>query len=311
MKKALVALGLTLALPSAWGVDYECKQLANPVTLDNPFIMPGGINKAAKVAGFFIDAGNLSHGFVYDGQTKAYQANLDAPGAENGTVATGINDNGLIVGYYTDFMLTVHGFAYDGLAYKILDMPNSSATYPQGLNKLGVVVGDYRKADGSIHGFIYNGTGFTSFDAAVGAFSTTLTDINDRGELAGYFQATPTASERGFFKYGSTPKAGDYTLDANNGVSMSSAAVGLNNDRQLVGDYRDKQGGFHSFVGTSLAPLDSICGFAVYDLDGISSNGDLVGRYFDAQGGLHAFIANPLFKRKKSAWKRALFNSAF
>jgi probable HAF family extracellular repeat protein len=57
---------------------------------------------------------------VKDGATYT---TFDAPGANNGTFASGINDAGQIVGFFEDSSGLVHGFLKDGATYTTLDVP--------------------------------------------------------------------------------------------------------------------------------------------------------------------------------------------
>src|SRR5436190_1345612 len=83
-------------------------------TLDDPLgprdTIAQGINDAGQIVGYYFDAGNHQHGFLYSG---GIYITLDDPSATNGTFAYGINNAGQIVGSYNDgsgahgFLLTI------------------------------------------------------------------------------------------------------------------------------------------------------------------------------------------------------------
>ena len=68
-----------------------------------------------NVVGYYVDAGNVSHGFLYNGTTFT---TLDDPnagqGAGQGTNVTAVSGNN-VVGYYQDASGVEHGFLYQPL----------------------------------------------------------------------------------------------------------------------------------------------------------------------------------------------------
>ena len=70
------------------------------------------INTAGAIAGSFIDASNVVHGFLR--ARNGVITTFDAPGAGTGpllgTFVTSINPEGMITGYYLDASGTIHGF---------------------------------------------------------------------------------------------------------------------------------------------------------------------------------------------------------
>ncbi|MGB7821562.1 MAG: hypothetical protein WBL22_05150, partial [Candidatus Sulfotelmatobacter sp.] len=64
------------------------------------------------IAGYYIDANNVNHGFLRtpDGTFTTFDA-LDAgTGAFQGTTSSSINSEGAITGYYIDASDVYHGF---------------------------------------------------------------------------------------------------------------------------------------------------------------------------------------------------------
>src|SRR5205823_5520934 len=75
----------------------------------------GNINRSGEIAGFYVDASGVNHGFVR--ASNGTLLTFDAPGAgSSGGQGTFIpfgcclNDNGEIAGFYTDASRVNHGF---------------------------------------------------------------------------------------------------------------------------------------------------------------------------------------------------------
>ncbi len=156
---------------------------------------PVAINDLGKVAGYFIAAGPLVHGFVRE--VSGTISLFDVPGA-TATVPAAMNLFGAITGTWTD-AAGVHGFLRDlfNLIFPF-DVPGSSrgTTTPVSINVGGVIVGTYSDVNG-VHGFRRTPYAhFTTLDfpgAPTGqncgsnGCGTYPTDINDAGEITGYY----------------------------------------------------------------------------------------------------------------------------
>ena len=68
--------------------------------------------------------------------------------------------------------------------------PARPQTLRHGINNRGQVVGGYLDAEGRPHGFLWDKGRFTTIDVP-GAVATQATDINDRGEMVGFFGDDP------------------------------------------------------------------------------------------------------------------------
>src|SRR5271169_1243678 len=99
-----------------------------------------GINNGGTVAGFFVDSGGATHGYLLVGTTFTQ---LDYPGSTL-TQAFGINNNGEVVGIYNDASNVQHGFTYKGGIWTTVDDPlGIGSTLINGLNDKGQLVGFY------------------------------------------------------------------------------------------------------------------------------------------------------------------------
>jgi len=103
---------------------------------------PRQINNKGQVAGGYIAAGGIQHGFVLKGKNLI---TFDAPGAVGVTTAEGINDSGQVSGLYTDGSGNRHAFVYDIRTgeFTAIDPGNgSTAQEAWGINNAGLVVFD-------------------------------------------------------------------------------------------------------------------------------------------------------------------------
>lgn len=158
-------------------------EAANYTTL-NADTIPSSINSSGSVAGNFVDASGIQHGFVWINGTYTF---FDPAGSTE-TFANGINDTGTITGFWLDASLNAHGFIRDaaGAIASFDAVSGARRTYGWSINKRGDVGGDYfgpsgwaaftRRADGQVISF-----------SVPGAASTSGANINDKDEIGGYY----------------------------------------------------------------------------------------------------------------------------
>jgi probable HAF family extracellular repeat protein len=99
-----------------------------------------GINDAGMTCGFYVDAQQVTHGFIQQGANFTI---LNYPGGTS-TSAFGINNSGLVVGTWTDASGASHGFVYtqSNGNWQSIDDPNGiGTTIVNGVNDNGVLVG--------------------------------------------------------------------------------------------------------------------------------------------------------------------------
>jgi len=162
--------------------------------------VPESINDAGAVTGHYIDARDVTHGFVRSPGGK-FTA-LDAPGASStaafgyGTLPESINDAGAITGHYGDANGLYHGFLRSpGGKFTTFDAPGAAiGTLPRSINAGGAITGHYGDANGLYHGFLRSSDGkITTFDApgagtgAGSGFGTFPESINDAGAITGHY----------------------------------------------------------------------------------------------------------------------------
>ncbi|HUH85980.1 MAG TPA: hypothetical protein VLX85_15330 [Stellaceae bacterium] len=164
-----------------------------------------GINDVDQAAGFWTDNNGHEHGFVVALNTAdlASSTFVEIPPASfPGAVATqasDINDAGNVCGFWTDANGNNHGFfGHLGERYATfsVSIPGQVATSTSvfGCNNENEIVGSYSDVRGNVHGFIWTGRQFQQYDApgssqtaAFGVSRTFLNDINDRGDILGFF----------------------------------------------------------------------------------------------------------------------------
>jgi probable HAF family extracellular repeat protein len=109
-----------------------------------------GINDYSDVAGNYVDATGVRHGFLL---SRGSYTTLDPAGSVL-TVAEGVNNNGVVVGLYLDASGVQHGFVWTHGTYTTVDAPRSLATGIYSINALGEIVGTYDDLAGVGHGFV-------------------------------------------------------------------------------------------------------------------------------------------------------------
>ncbi len=123
-----------------------------------------GFNQWGVIAGSYLDASNVFHGFLRNPDGKF--VTFEAPGADttpnsyNGTgcfsdCPVGLNDSGEITGSYWDSNSIQHGFLRnpDG-TFVTIDPLGSVGTQPEAINDAGAVVGYYVDSNNVYHGFL-------------------------------------------------------------------------------------------------------------------------------------------------------------
>ncbi len=193
------------------------------------------------IKGFrFLAICTISIAFASITSAQSY-AQVDYPGA----IATGLNGGpnlqGTSVGSYTDTSGAIHGFTLTAKGvFTAFDPPGSIDTVPNFINLQGVIVGEYLDSHSVSHGFILD-EGEYKFVNVTGAAGTSLTGINDLGEISGSTCSEPACgltgnpniphsflrSTKGAFTFFDPPGA---ISSAPSTVSLLGAIVGVYTD---------------------------------------------------------------------------------
>src|SRR5579872_4977390 len=159
-------LSLCLLVAPRVRAQYSYTTLNDPLGVNGTYVYGVSGN---DMVGYYLDAGGIGHGFIYDGSTYT---TLNDPSATQGTFAYDISGN-LIVGQYNDGS-GQHGFEYNLNTGSYTTLPVPANTAGSGISG-NTVVGGYQP--GSIsHGFIYDGTTYSTLD--IGTGGTTLNSVS-------------------------------------------------------------------------------------------------------------------------------------
>jgi len=239
------------------------------------------INNNGVMAGRYVDAQNVIHGFVL--QNGAF-TNIDFPSAQQ-TAVWGMNDNGDLVGRYGKGGVQ-HGFLLSQGVFTTVDPPNSVGTFALGINNAGQIVGEYDDAGGHEHGFLLSAGVYSIIDFP-GSTLTDVLKINNLGAMVGIYD-NPDGSEHGFLLQDGTFTSIDYP------GAFFTDAYGINSGGQIVGAYGDPSTqlelGFEDTNGTftTIKFAAAVFGLVVQDLN---DAGQLAGEYVDAAGTIHGFVS--------------------
>lgn len=121
-----------------------------------------GLNQFGAIAGIYIDANSVQHGFLRSPNGKF--TTFDAPGAGAGSgqgtgcpsdCSVSLNDWGAITGTYIDANFNYHGYLRTPKGkIATVDPPGTVFTSPSGINDSGAITGTYVDANGVYHGFV-------------------------------------------------------------------------------------------------------------------------------------------------------------
>ena len=276
-------------------------------TRDLTFNQLLGINNEGVIAGYF-GSGAAHH------PNKGYMlrppfaqrdfGNENFPGSVQ-TQVTGLNDRGVTVGFWSkqntaSMMNNNFGFySVNGRFFEV-NFPTGTPAKPPvdqllGVNNNDVAVGFFTNSSGVNRGYTFNiRTRKFSRVQAPGAGlgpSLTATAINNRGDIAGFYNKTATVVDA-FLKLHS----GQFITLAFPGATMTQA-FGVNDSDEVAGSYTTGSGNAavtHGFLWQNghFASVN-IQGGSSTTINGINDEADLVGFYTDAKGNTDGFMALP------------------
>jgi probable HAF family extracellular repeat protein len=277
-----LAVGFLLFPGSARAQQYVFEDISFP---GDTFTQLLGINDADIIAGYHGQATNQGFTLML-GSPNLFTAE-NFPGSMQ-TQVTGINNLGNTSGFYIDSMGTNHGFLNIGGSFSTVDFSGTTFDQVLGLNNTGQAAGYFQAPSGNQTAFVFNpflppGGQFTLLNLPG---SGQATDINDKGQVTGFF-ATATGDD-GFVLSG-----GIRTTLSFPGASVTEA-LGLNNLGQVVGFYNDAMGNPHGFIysgGVFTALNDP--GATQTTVNGINNFGQIVG-FALQNGNTVGFVGAPL-----------------
>src|SRR6266852_2356724 len=287
--------------------------------------MGTSINDGGDIAGVYLTAPNVAHGFVRTVVNgTATFATFNAPGAgtslNQGTFPASINAAGDVVGMYFDSNNAYHGFVRAASTGSItaIDVPGAPTnighrgTLPISMNTGGDITGFYVDANDVRHGFVRaaaTGTITAPIDAS-GA-GTGLTQgtvplsIDAGGNITGFYNANGTF--HGFIRASNgTITAPINAPGAGTGPSgkvsfMGTLPLAFDAAGDIAGTYADANGVNHGFVYTAASATPA---FTTFNAQGagttgffpgtgalnMNAGGDTSGIYTDTNGVRHGFF---------------------
>jgi PEP-CTERM motif len=295
----LLVAGGMLLLPASARAGYVFQNVIN--TGDVNFNQELAINNSGVIAGYFGDGTvvfNNGYTVVPPYGTSNFTAENFPSSMEVQTQVTGINNLGNTVGFWIDTSGANHGFTDFGGAFTSVDDPSSTAspifTQFLGVNDSDEVAGFYVDAAGNSHAFTYSGTTFTPIMPS-DATMATATDLNNSGEVSGFFTSSLNGDTYGFLDSGGV--ISDFLYPG----STFTQFLGLNNNGLVVGVYMDSAGNNNGFVYNTVTntwqtvddPFAATGAGNGTTINGLNDNGQLVGFYVNAAGQTVGLLANP------------------
>jgi uncharacterized membrane protein len=193
---------------------------------------------------------------------------------------------------------TSHGFLVDRGVVATIDHPKATTvpatpegqagTATTGIDDRGRIVGAYQGRDRIGRHFVRDRKGRfeTVDDPPGGSDFDEYVDINDRGDIVGFYNDAEGVTTTGFLR----DNKGRFTSIDVPG-SMVTGPLKINDRRQVVGIYADAEGGLHGFLWNDgdFKTID-VTGAAATAVLGINNRGQMVGSYIDAAGAYHGFL---------------------
>lgn len=205
-----------------------------------------GINNNFKTAGFYIDSGGVTHGFLR--KSNGTFSTVDFPGTQFNQLL-GLNFHAQAVGYFADSPdFTVdHAYIYDenGGVFLPIVNPLSVNSQATGINDQQVVCGFYVDSGGVTHGFVLNAGTLTTLDFPGSTSFTQALGLNNEGQVVGVYEV-------GAATHGFVYKNGNFhSVDYPNGVGTTTIN-GINDLGQIVGFFVGSGGNTNGFIGTPI-----------------------------------------------------------
>jgi N-acetylneuraminic acid mutarotase len=288
------------------------------------------INASGVVAGTYIDANSLAHGFIRSatGAITTFSAPGAGAGVDQGTSALAIDTAGDVTGIYIDSNNAIHGFLRSaGGAISTIDAPGAGTatyqgTYPDAFDAAGDISGSFTDANNGVHGFVrpangaistYDAPGSSAAEALLTGASMKLNSkLGQFGKsYSSLIKPNSSTSLLGktrnvLAKVGAVNAAGAGLLNGNGPNPSGTASYGnlilnaVNASGEIIGFFTDGDYVFHTYLraanGTITAFDAPNAGTASEQGTGslaINASGTIVGGYIDTNSVIHGFVYSP------------------
>lgn len=240
------------------------------------------LNDSGEVAGYYVDAGNLAHGFLREADGKI--VSIDAPGATEGTYVTGINAKGSLVGGFADANGS-HGFIRTpGGKFTTFDVAGATVTNPLCISDRGWVAGDYQSG-GAYHGFLRTPNGTIDLFDPPNSIDTQPADIDTKETIAGWYD-----DNDGFHGFIRTRGGAISTFDGSDEGSTFSRGINLHGvvaGQTGISSTR----AFFKIRGSRIRTFSPPHSY-YSDATGINDSRAITGYFYDRQG-THGYVRIP------------------
>ncbi len=182
------------------------------------------------------------HGFI---MVNDVLTTIDYPGSTRTSIVQ-MNDRGQAVGIGripSEGATTPYGFLWQDGVFTDVSFPGAFGTGLDGINTQGDVCGFTTDAAGGLTHAMMRVNGVFSHVEPTGAIDSIALSINDRGQVAGWYDDA-LGNTHGFIYY-----QGVFTTIDPPG-SAASEVTSIDNDSVIVGDYIGADGVDHGFIGT-------------------------------------------------------------
>lgn len=301
MKKTIIVAILAASIPLTVQAGWDIKGLG---TLGGKNSQAFDINDSGQVVGSADLTGNTGyHAFI----TGMYGVGMTDIGTLGGrfSQANGINESGQITGYTSVTNEITHTFITGSNGIGMIDLGALPGFYlpndhyievGEGLaiNESGQVAGDSMSSDENTRSFFTgpNGVNITYFPSSLMPTLNAATDINDSGQVVGYFYNDRTSISGGYIT-GANGEGITYLegLGGNYGAASS-----VNNLGQAVGwaSLAADNTIDHAFItgpnGVGTTDLLGSQGGNRSEATDINNLGDVVGKFAAPDGSTHAFL---------------------
>jgi N-acetylneuraminic acid mutarotase len=310
---------------------YDAVAITGTSGKSNQGIYFVSLNATGEVAGAYVDASSLIHGFVRSasGTITAFDAAGAGTGVDQGTIPIAIDAAGDVTGVFLDANNAIHGFVRAAASGTIttIDAPGAGTgtqqgTFPDAIDAAGDVSGFYIDANNVGHGFVLpaNGTIVTydapdvnataSLIAGVGGRTARLASrtINASSLNIGHKNSSSILSKIKSFlgKTGGVTSASSGLFSGGSSLPYATASLGnlffnsVNASGQIVGIYTNGDAVIHSYLRAANGTLTTFdapnAGTGAQQGTGglaINASGTIVGGYIDTNSVIHGFVFAP------------------
>lgn len=245
MKTTLTILVLCFTL-SAFSQNITVRTFSAPGagTASGQGTLATAMNSKGFIAGNYIDANSIYHGFVRT--VQGVITPFDAFGAQSrSTQVSGVNTSGTVTGSFLHCLdqqcanHVTYGYTRTAIGrfVQITATPTASITAPFGINDSGQVVGFYNEF-GMEHGFSFQNGVVTLIDYP-GSILTVATAINASGTIVGYW-----ADAGSVFHAFLRDPLGNFTSFDPAIDATAVYATAINTSGEIAGWYNNSRGAF-------------------------------------------------------------------